>query len=307
MRCKGCGLDQHDGNRFCEDCGSPLRPLPAAHARQGSPAGGGPHEAGADRTHLELMLSPLLAGVSDRGKRHVRNEDFLALASTPAGDVLVVCDGVSSSQDADVAAQVAASTACAALSRAMQDARAVAPATLAAIRAADQVVRALPYQPSAADDPPETTLVAAVRLGRRIVVGWLGDSRAYLVTAEGARPLTEDHSWINEVVASGHMTRAEARRAPQAHAITRTAGGRSGPDEPSLRTVEVPPGPARLVLCSDGLWNYLSEPWQLAEVLRRQPPAADALSLARTLVGHALEHEAHDNITAAVLVLDERR
>src|SRR5438477_10560856 len=130
MRCKGCGLDQHDDNRFCEDCGSPLRATPAAHARQAWPGGGGPHEPDADRTHLELMLSPLLAGVSDRGKRHVRNEDFFAVTTLPVGDVLVVCDGVSSSQSADVAAQVAAATACAALCRAMQDGRAVAPATL---------------------------------------------------------------------------------------------------------------------------------------------------------------------------------
>ena len=113
-------------------------------------------------------------------------------------------------------------------------------------------------------------------------------------------PLVRD----NEIVAAGKMTRAEARRAPLAHAVTRTVGGRGLCDEPSLRTVDLPPGDALLILCSDGLWNYLPENWHLADLVRRQPGGADALALARALIGHALDHEAHDNVTAAVLLIE---
>ena len=56
-------------------------------------------------------------------------------------------------------------------------------------------------------------------------MGWLGDSRAYYIGPDASRQLTHDHSWVNEIVAAGRMTRAEAETAPLAHAITRSVGG----------------------------------------------------------------------------------
>jgi serine/threonine protein phosphatase PrpC len=294
MRCRGCGLEQAEGSRFCEDCGSPLRAAPPDGRAHGPQA----------RDHLEVAPTPRLAGVTDRGRRHERNDDYLALAADGCGEVVVVCDGVSSSQTPDAAAEAAASTTSAILRRALREPAPVGVATLqGALRSAEEAVRALPFDPSAEDDPPETTIVAAVRQGRRLTVGWLGDSRAYLLGPGGARQLTEDHSWINEVVGAGAMTLAEARRAPLAHAITRTLGGRALYDEPSLRTIDIPEGHSLLMLCTDGLWNYFQEVWHLAELVHRHPPGADALALARSLVEHALNNNAHDNVTAAVLKL----
>src|SRR5258708_29173755 len=66
------------------------------------------------RDHAEVALGPA-AGVSDRGLRHPRNEDAMALAAEQAPDgpavVAVVCDGVSSSARPDEASQVAAQAA----------------------------------------------------------------------------------------------------------------------------------------------------------------------------------------------------
>jgi serine/threonine protein phosphatase PrpC len=313
MQCRACGVNQEEGVRFCEDCGAPLRAAPAVCPRCGASLDGGgccarcerqdqPH--GRDR--LEVVLTARLAGVTDRGRKHARNDDYLALAAEQAGEVLVVCDGVSSSQKPERASEVAASTVCAALRRALQDSRPVGGSTLLrALRSAEEAVRTVPFEPSAPDDPPETTVVAAVRQGRHLTVGWLGDSRAYLVTPGAARQLTEDHSWVNEVVSAGAMTLAAARQSPLAHAITRTLGGRGIGDEPSLRIIDIPDGPALVVLCTDGLWNYTQEVEQLADLVHRQPPGADALRLARALVEHALDRNAHDNVTAAVLILGE--
>jgi PPM family protein phosphatase len=276
-----------DGDGFCARCGHER--VPRA------------------RDHLEVAASPRLAAVSGRGTGHHRNDDSVALATAPEGDVLVVCDGVSNSQRADEAAEAAAA-ACAtlrdAVGRGAGDDRA---AVEAAIGAAHVAVRALPYTRGGRDDPPEATIVAAVRRGRRLTVGWLGDSRAYLLVPAGARQLTEDHSWVNEVVAAGRMTRAEALAAPLAHAITRTLGGPVGPaatgDEPSLADFDIPPGPGYLVLCSDGLWNAAPDPGRLAEVAGRHPPGTDALGVARGLMAYAREQGSRDDITAAVLCL----
>ncbi len=88
--CPACGEPVDAGDGFCESCG------------RKEPTG---------RDHAELDLGPL-AGVTDRGLRHQRNEDAMALASaqTPSGPVAitVVCDGVSSSPRPDDASPAAA-------------------------------------------------------------------------------------------------------------------------------------------------------------------------------------------------------
>jgi serine/threonine protein phosphatase PrpC len=291
MRCPGCGQEQCDANKFCEDCGASLR---------------GPARPAAARDRLERVAAPHLAGVSDRGNCHRRNDDFLALAAHERGDVLVVCDGVSSSSMPDVAAEVGAEAARDALLVALR-AGAAGPAALGpALAAADAAVRALPCRTGPGEEPPETTIVAALRQGRRLTLSWLGDSRAYLFAPGLARQLTEDHSWVNEVVAAGEMTPAEALRAPQAHCVTRTLGGPGAGDVPAWRGLELPDGPGWLLLCTDGLWNYAPAPEQLAEVVRRHEGAA-ALDVARALVGHALRQRGHDNVTAAVLAFNGPR
>jgi serine/threonine protein phosphatase PrpC len=310
--CPACGLDQPTGNRFCEDCGGRLGGPPAAACPE---CGAGPVDLDADgfcrrcgheraapaRDHLEIVLSPHLAGVSDRGRCHPRNEDYLALAADPGGEVLVVCDGVSNSARPDEAAAVAAATACAALQESLRGGGPIA--LEAALRAADAAVAAIPYTRTDAEELPESTIVAAVRHGRTLSVGWLGDSRAYLITPHGGVQLTEDHSWLTEVVAAGELTLAEALESPRAHAITRTLGGSATGDEPSVRTCPMPDGPAHLLLCTDGLWNYAREPAQLAELVHGFAAGTDALGLARRLVDYARDRRGHDNITVALLAL----
>ena len=152
-------------------------------------------------------------------------------------------------------------------------------------------------------DPPESTIVVALRRGRHVSLGWIGDSRAYLIAPDDARQCTVDHSWVNEAVAAGEMSLAEALRSPLAHALTHSLGGPAdSSDEPSQLDFDLPPGPSCLVLCSDGLWNYLPDAASLAALVRGQPAEADALARARALVEFARDRGGHDNITAAVLM-----
>jgi serine/threonine protein phosphatase PrpC len=323
MNCPACGSGQSPESKFCEDCGTRLVAAPPAAGVPPCPeCGAGPDAVDGDGfcarcghervapagDHVEVVVSPRLAGVSDRGNVHAHNEDALALASDPGGDVLVVCDGVSRSQHPAEAAQAAARAACAALIDGARSANGAGRAVMdRAIQAARAAVLAIPYSHTDKDDPPEATIVAALRRGREITIGWVGDSRAYFINATGARQLTVDHSWVNEVVAAGEMTLEEALRAPEAHCITRTLGGPTGPgatgDEPSFVAFDVPEGAGHFLLCTDGLWNYTSEPGQLTGLVRGQPNGADALAVARALVNFARSTRGHDNITVAVLAL----
>jgi serine/threonine protein phosphatase PrpC len=320
MLCPTCNTEQPTGNRFCEDCGTRLTPEPPAPPPAVGPAcpqcGAGPESVDPDgfcsrcghervapaRDHIEIAAAAHLAGVSDRGRKHHRNEDFFALASVADADALVVCDGVSSSQNADQASEAAANAAGAVLRNALTS-RETAPGLLhAAVRAAQKAVTELPSTSGSSSDPPETTIVAALRRGRRLTVAWIGDSRAYLVTANSVRLLTRDHSWVNDVIAAGRMTLAEALQAPQAHALTRTLGGPEAvlDDRPEMVVLDLPES-GWLVLCTDGLWNYITVPAQLAELVRASAPGHDALTIAQRLVRFACDRGGHDNITAAVL------
>jgi serine/threonine protein phosphatase PrpC len=71
-------------------------------------------------------------------------------------------------------------------------------------------VCALPFDGHAALDPPASTFVAAWLHADGITLGWLGDSRAYLLAA-GGQQLTRDHSWMAMVLERSEMTEADAR------------------------------------------------------------------------------------------------
>ena len=269
--------------------------------------------AGADLASVRAGLAlppedaPDVAALCDAGLRRDHNEDAVAVASGDQWAVLVVCDGVSASAHADRASKIASLTACDVLAHFARSGdvatEAASRAMAAAIRAAHLAVCSAKVE-RLTDEPPGTTLVAALVRGRRLTVGWVGDSRAYWVSKTGAELLTHDHSWANDVVARGEMTEAEAMRAPLAHALTKCLGPLEHGDEPieidpDVRARELP-GPGTLVLCSDGLWNYFSQPSAIADLVSAAGEGASTPAVARLLVNHALARGGQDNVTVAV-------
>src|SRR5262249_19119656 len=162
--------------------------------------------------------------------------------------VLVVCDGVSSSQAADLASQTAAEATCNALTEALYSHDGMTETAMhAAVDAALLAVRALPYTNSEDRDPPSTTLVGGVVCEGGATIGGVGDSRAYWVNGERVQQLTHDHSWLNEVVVAGDMSLEEARRSPQAHALTRWLGADADAHTAAATVVQVALSGAGLV------------------------------------------------------------
>jgi serine/threonine protein phosphatase PrpC len=321
MQCPKCGTTVLEGDRFCEECGTSLVADSSIPKSTGGceKCGAEPEEIDAEgycsncgfrnqsreNDRIEVICSPNLAGVSDRGLRHHRNEDYLACAKVDGKNayVLVVCDGVSSSQEPDLAAKAAAVGACTALTAAIEKGdTTLEEAMKVAVAAALASVCEIPYTSSANADPPSTTLVAAVVQDHTATIGWLGDSRAYWISPQGSRQLTKDDSWLNDIVASGQMTEVEASKSDKAHAITRWLGVDAIADsEPSVVNFNIP-GSGQLLLCTDGLWNYAPETAQIAELVNPMS-AADTVSVSRSLVDFARRSGGHDNITVAVLSL----
>lgn len=290
--CHECGGAIADDG-YCTECGVKARSL---------------------RDHFTEQPATWVAAVCDRGVRHSRNEDAMALEarSEPGSHaVLVVCDGVSTSTDSDVASLAAARGARDVLASHSPTGIGTAAARVAATsRALDAAVdvandAVIANTATGSSNPASCTFVAAVVDASVLVVGWVGDSRAYwLPDTDEPRLVTTDDSYAAEQIAQG-VARAEAENGPQAHAITRWLGS-DAPDH-TPRTVSLDlGGPGWILVCSDGLWNYCSEATDLAALVVDigRTHGTDPLTLAAALVDWANEQGGVDNITVALARID---
>ncbi|MCM3885834.1 PP2C family serine/threonine-protein phosphatase [Frankia sp. R82] len=151
-------------------------------------------------------------------------------------------------------------------------------------------------------DSPACTFVAAIVTSEQITIGWLGDSRAYLLDQSGPQLLTRDDTVAAEAVRAGLRPAGTAESGPGSHTITRWLGTSSPGTVPHVITC-TPSGSGRLILCSDGLWNYLSAPERLAARVQELPADASPLAVARHLTSAALVAGGGDNITVIVVDL----
>jgi serine/threonine protein phosphatase PrpC len=339
--CPACGADVATADQFCEACGQALHEAdaapvvvaaaaapadvdatlstvvePPASATDGQCTCGGTFDADgwcdrcgqrapSKRDHIVVTISSNLAAVSDKGRHHPRNEDAVALAQVGDRSVLVVCDGVSSATDSDLAAVAAADTARNVLAAAAPP-DATSPAGQVdfytellseAAHAANAEV-ALVAQHVGGQNPPSCTFAVAVVDGDLIVAAWIGDSRVYWLGDDGtALQLSVDDSWATEQVEHG-LPRAVAEADPQAHSITRWMGADAPDPTPSCGSLAAP-GAGWVLVCSDGLWNYCSGAADLG-VLIQKYETLDPTRLCGNLVDWANEQGGHDNITAAL-------
>ncbi len=213
VTCPTCGGPAGAADSFCESCGTELAPPvssagPPGYAAQcpvcslDESAQPGPISAEgycescgrkvpSGRDHVELNLE-LLAGVTDRGLRHPRNEDAMALATTetPAGPVAiaVVCDGVSSSPNPEDASLTGAQAAVRMLLTSIRRGDDPDEASVAAVRQAHEAMAILGTPTRA----PSATYISAIIGPDAVTICWLGDSRAYwLANRVRARPVDQ--------------------------------------------------------------------------------------------------------------------
>ena len=141
-----------------------------------------------------------------------------------------------------------------------------------------------------------TTMTALVVAGaQQVLVGHVGDSRAYLLHEGVLRRITDDHSLVEELVREGRLTPEQAESHPQRNLVTR-ALGTDAEVEVDLYTIEVMVGD-RVVICSDGLTTMVRE--RDIERLARSEP--DAQRAAELLVDAANRAGGEDN-TSVVIV-----
>jgi protein phosphatase len=142
-----------------------------------------------------------------------------------------------------------------------------------------------------------TTLTAARILGRRLHLGHVGDSRAYLVRDGRATCLTNDHTMVGDLVRmhviSPDKVRAHAQRSILTKAVGLTLFLQADIDEIDLTQGD------RLVLCSDGVWSMVQDE-EFAAFARA---AGSAAELSQSLVDLALERGTDDNVSVVSMLV----
>jgi serine/threonine protein phosphatase PrpC len=265
-----------------------------------------------ERDHYTEQPAPWVAACCDKGVRHHRNEDATAIGADPepgSRAVLVVCDGVSTSSDSDVASLAGARAArdllvtsrAAGLGTPASLTSAMAHAMKQAATAANEAVIANTAPDS--ENAASCTFAAAVLEGDQIYVGNVGDSRTYWIPDPGSDEppvqLSVDDSVAQARITMG-VSREEAENGPQAHAITKWLG-RDSPDFSPMTGATTVSAPGWLLVCSDGLWNYASEATALQSLIAELGTTEeDPLPLAVSLVKWANEQGGRDNIGVAL-------
>ena len=243
-------------------------------------------------------------GLTDVGQKRDHNEDYFLI--DPELGLYMVCDGMGGHAAGEVASEMAANT----VKKYIQKNEKVLeefrkndnPKTrdkIAALveRAVQRACREV-YKSAQADKSKSgmgTTLEMLLVVGDKGVMGHVGDSRLYLTRNGQLHQLSEDHSYVTEMIKRGKMTREEARASPFGNVITRAVGIQESVQVDTL-IMDVLPGDTYL-LCSDGLSSYMEDPNELAKYMGRDDLGAST----KKFVEIANQRGGSDNITVVMV------
>ncbi|MCB0997766.1 MAG: Stp1/IreP family PP2C-type Ser/Thr phosphatase [Acidimicrobiales bacterium] len=242
------------------------------------------------------MPALLWGAATDAGRIRSDNEDAYVAEEL----VFAVADGMGGHQAGEVASALAAGTIRERLAQGAPTVDVVVAAVVEANAAIFQTAHA-----NAAQRGMGTTLTAVAVMpatdGRpeQLAIVNVGDSRVYLARGGELTRATIDHSYVQELLATGHITEAEARAHPRRNIVTRALG-----IEPTVRVdswvMPLVRGD-RYVLCSDGLVDEVDDD-EIHTILRRLP---EPQACAEALVAAAVANGGRDNVTVVVVdVLD---
>jgi len=250
-------------------------------------------------------MAPTAAGRTDVGRVRTNNEDSLLIDDTLG--LYIVADGMGGHS----AGEVASRTACEVVQREIGgltkprarfeqsgksgDLKALCRAVSAAMTTACKAIFKMAQKnPELAGMGCTCTLMWVLPHNKGIL-GHIGDSRLYVLRNRRIHQLSEDHSFVNELLKRGAITKAQAKNHPQGNVLSRAMGPQ--PSVPmDTMAFDIDAGDVYL-LCSDGLTHYYPEPEEMAAELL----AADQQAGVDALIDRALERGGHDNTTAISL------
>ena len=224
--------------------------------------------------------------LSHVGLRREHNED------TYYGDgqlgLWLVADGMGGHEFGEVASALARDT----IVREVRAGKSLAQS----IQAADEEI--IKQSRRRAEALPMGTTIAAARFANdKFEIAWVGDSRIYLWNGD-LRQISQDHSYVQELIDQGAITAEQARNHPHRNVVTQALGV----TDPTALNVETMSGTLtagmQLLLCSDGLTEEVDDPG-IARVLAHSECSAQ--ECVDGLVAAALDGGGSDNVTVVLI------
>ena len=243
-----------------------------------------------------------VAQLTDVGRKRPHNEDNMAYVipkdehvMARKGALFIVADGMGGHAAGEVASEIAVDTVT--VTYYQDDSEDIALSLMNAIKRANTII----HQRAAENmlrSGMGTTCVSAVLRGKMAYIANVGDSRAYVIRQGHVKQVSQDHSWVEEQVRAGLLTRDQARSHAQRNVITRCLGTQVDV-EVDVFTEELEDGDC-LILCTDGLSGSVYEE-DLRSIVEQYVPQESVYHL----VERANENGGPDNITAIVVRVQE--
>lgn len=233
---------------------------------------------------------------TDKGRKRGRNEDSLFVM--PREEIYIVADGVGGQNSGELASTMAVKGIAEYIKsrplQGMESEEELQSYFLDCMKLVNGQIYQAAKQ-SVENAGMATTAVLLYLNGKTAYFINLGDSRAYIYRDGQISQVTEDHSYVNELVKGGSITKAQAESHPQKNMITRALGGDEKvlPDFYRLDTMK----DDIILLCTDGLYGEVTA----EEICGLAAQTSSMSTLSSNLVERANENGGHDNITVICL------
>jgi len=234
---------------------------------------------------------------SDIGKAREINQDYYSIPKPEDSlQLFILADGMGGYNGGEIASSLATASAKSYIENNFDKIEHNKEAILELIKNAIEYANMVVFEKSKQEPNLEgmgTTLDICFIYNNKVYVGHVGDSRIYRIRGEIIRKLTKDHSYVQQLVEDGKITREEAEHHPKKNMLLKALGCTSMV-EPDLRARNIETGDI-LLMCSDGLTNMVEEK-EIYRVVRENPETAT-----QVLVELANVAGGYDNITVVII------
>lgn len=252
--------------------------------------------------HENSVFSYHAIAITDTGCVRDHNEDAVRFVR-PAeefirekmGCLAIVADGMGGHTSGEVASSIAIDTISEAYYKKVKD-------PIKALQSASSKANNLIWQTAKSDEKLKgmgTTCTAVAITGDKLNILHIGDSRAYLYKKGELIQLSDDHTYVQELIKSGEITPDEARNHPDNNILTKSLGTAKDRKCDVFLSQHAFEPSDKLLLCSDGLYEYFSE-----EELSQYLSQPDLKLIAEELKEIVLDQGAHDNFS--ILLVESR-
>ena len=242
-------------------------------------------------------MSVSIAGRTHTGKKRSAkiNEDSFLAEQTNGVFLAVVCDGMGGANGGNVASSLAAKSFAETVTELLPDSADYREILFACVGKANDAI----FKTAQNDQNLTgmgTTVVACIFDGGEYYAVNVGDSRMYMIDGKtcSVSQITKDHSLVQELVENGTMTKAQAEKSPNKNILTRVLGVDDIVDVDFYRGKYES---GTILLCSDGLYNYVEE----SDIAKYISQYGDIEHCADELIIKANENGGGDNITVVMI------